>query len=248
MRPVAPLAAMARLRTHRRAVAAGVVALLVVVALAIGLAEGGGETTTPDDVPTLAEARAAVAGAPPALARLWSTPGGTAASGGVPVLDLDRAGFRRLLRGLRGRPVLVNVWYPGCPPCRREFPILRTAAAEYGDRMAFVGVATQDLGDLDAYLEANPTLYPHVRDPKALIARTELSAGLTYPSSVLIDPRGTIVAVKGSEYTSLQALRDDLAGRLDVRPGPAAATGATTRPSSPSAARPSAVPTTGATR
>lgn len=237
---MAPFAVMDRPRNHRRALAVGL-ALLVVIALAIGLAEGGAGTTAPDDVPTLAEARAAVAGAPPALARLWATPGGTAASGGVPVLDLDRAGFRRLLRGLRGRPVLVNVWFPGCPPCRREFPILRAAAAEYGERMAFLGVATQDFDDVDAFLKTNPTLYPHVRDPKATIARTELQAGNTYPSSVLIDARGTIVAVKGSEYTSLQALRDDLAGRLGVRIRPAAAGARTTRGSpGPAVAAPSA--------
>lgn len=218
---------MARLRSHRRALAAGVALLLVAVALAVGLAEGGTGTTSPDDVPSLPDARAQVDGAPAPLARLWSTPGGTPESGGVPVLDLDRDAFDELLRGLRGRPVLVNVWYPDCPPCVREFPILRTAAARYGRRMAFLGVATQgDRAEIGAFLRDQPTLYPHVRDPNARIARADLQAGNTFPSTVLIDPRGTIVAVRGSEYTSLSQLEGELRDELGVRPSrPALGTG-----------------------
>lgn len=220
---------MARPRPHRRAVAVGAVLLLVLVALVVGLVEGGTGTTPPDDVPTLPEARAQVDGAPAPLARLWATPGGTPASGGVPVLDLDRAAFGRLLRGLRGRPVLVNVWYPDCPPCVREFPILRAAAARYGRRMAFLGVATQgDRAEVGAFLRDQPTLYPHVRDPDARIARADLQAGNTFPSTVLIDPRGTVVAVRGSEYTSLAELEGELRDKLGVRPArPVAGTGTT---------------------
>lgn len=211
--------AVTRLRTHRRAVAAGVALLLIVVAVAIGLAEGGTGTTTPDDVPSLAEARARVAGAPAPLAALWATPGGTAETGGVAVLDLDRSAFARLLRDLRGRPVVVNVWFPDCAPCVREFPILRAAAARYGRRLAFLGVATQgDRAEVGAFLRGQPTLYPHVRDPGSRIARGELQAGNTFPSTVLIDPSGTIVGVRGSEYTSLAQLEDDLRDKLGVGP------------------------------
>ena len=215
---------MARLRTHRRAALAGVVVVLVVAALAVGLAEGGDDTSPPDDVPTLAEARTDVAGAPGPLARLYAARPGTAASGGVPVLDLDRTGFRRLLRGLRGRPVLVNVWYPACAPCRREFPILRTAAAAYGTRMAFLGVATEgSAADVDAFLRGQPTVYPHVRDDGLRIARGELQAGNTFPSTVLLDARGEIVDVRGSEYTSLPELETALADKLGLgRPAPVA--------------------------
>lgn len=209
---------MARLPTSRRALAAGAVGVLVVVALVIGLAEGGDGSTTPDDVPTLAEARADVAGAPPALARLYAARPGSEASGGVPILDLDRAGVRALLRGLRGRPVLVNVWYPGCAPCRREFPILRKAAATYGARMGFLGLATEgSTADVAAYLRGQPTLYPHVRDPNARIARADLEAGNSFPSSVLIDRTGEIAEVRLGEFHSLGELQDDLRRRFGLR-------------------------------
>lgn len=216
------------MRTHRRAVVAGAVLLLVAIALAIGIAEGGTETTPPEDVPSLAEARAAVAGAPGPLARLYATrAGGTA--GGTTLLEPDRAAFRDLVRDLRGHPVLVNVWYPKCAPCVREFPVLRTAAARYGTRMAFLGLATDgSRQEIEAFLGRQPTVYPHVRDPTARIARAELQAGNTYPSTVLIDAGGEIVDVRGSEYTSLAQLEGDLRAKLGV--GPAADASATTRP------------------
>lgn len=207
---------MVRLRPHRRAAVVGVVLVLVAVALVIGIAEGGTETTPPDDVPSLAQAREDVSGAPAPLARLYAMRAG-GPSGGPALIQPDREAFRALLRGLRGRPVLINVWYPDCAPCVREFPVLRTAAARYGTRMAFLGVATDgSRGEIEAFLRGQPTVYPHVRDPTARIARAELQAGNTYPSTVLIDAAGEIVDVRGSEYTSLAQLEGDLRGKLGV--------------------------------
>lgn len=45
------------------------------------------------------------------------------------------------------RPVVVNIWASWCTPCRSEAPLLRAAAAEYGDRVDFIGVAVRDSQD-----------------------------------------------------------------------------------------------------
>lgn len=42
------------------------------------------------------------------------------------------------------RPVLVNLWATWCGPCREEMPRLQAAYERFGDRVAFVGVDTQD--------------------------------------------------------------------------------------------------------
>lgn len=39
---------------------------------------------------------------------------------------------------------MVNVWASWCLPCRSEAPLLDQAHAEYGDRIAFIGVDVQD--------------------------------------------------------------------------------------------------------
>lgn len=63
-----------------------------------------------------------------------------------------------------GKPVLVNFWFPSCPPCRAEMPDLQAAYEKYGEQVAFIGV--QQLG-LDS--AANGQAF--VRE-----------LGLTYPS------------------------------------------------------------------
>lgn len=39
-----------------------------------------------------------------------------------------------------GRPVLINFWFPSCPPCRAEMPDLQAAHEKYGDEVDFIGV------------------------------------------------------------------------------------------------------------
>ena len=64
----------------------------------------------------------------------------------------------------KGKPVLVNFWFPSCPPCRAEMPDLQASYEQYGEEVAFIGV--QQLG-LDS--AANGQAF--VRE-----------LGLTYPS------------------------------------------------------------------
>ncbi|MGX6449514.1 TlpA family protein disulfide reductase, partial [Patulibacter sp. S7RM1-6] len=155
-----------------------------------------------DPVPTLAQARAAVADAPPALARVYSRP--------ATVLGLDRTGYDRYVRALRGHPVVVNAWYSDCAPCREEFPILRRAAAAHGDRIAFLGLNTaDDRAKAEAFLEGQPTVYPHVLDRGAAIARS-YGAGTVSPSTVILDAHGEVAAVHAGVYASLDELERDL--------------------------------------
>ncbi len=52
-----------------------------------------------------------------------------------------KAGETLRLSDLQGRPVVVNFWYPSCPPCRAEMPDLEEAfQAHRGQGVEFVGV------------------------------------------------------------------------------------------------------------
>ena len=52
-----------------------------------------------------------------------------------------KAGEVLRLSDLRGRPVVLNFWYPSCPPCRAEMPDLEQAfQAHRGKGVEFVGV------------------------------------------------------------------------------------------------------------
>ena len=58
------------------------------------------------------------------------------------VVDLDS--FGGILVGMRGTPVVVNVWASWCAPCRVEMPLLDRAADEYAGRVVFLGLASRD--------------------------------------------------------------------------------------------------------
>jgi cytochrome c biogenesis protein CcmG/thiol:disulfide interchange protein DsbE len=202
--------------------------VLIVVAAAIGLAQSGGSTPDPDDAPTVAEAREAVRGAPAPLAALYARGGALI---DVPPADLD--GF---LRRLRGYPVAINVWAEWCDPCRAEFPLLRTAAARYGTRVAFLGVnvdAAGDHGRAERFLDEQPTIYPSLTDPKGAISR-RLEATGGRPQTVFLDADGEIVTVRQGAYADLEQVVRDLrlyAG-LDGTSAPGT-TGAATTDSAP---------------
>lgn len=173
------------------------------VALVIGLLQTdvplAGSEGPP--APSVAQARAQVSGGPRPLRALYAQSNAL----------LSESTFERLLVSVRGYPVVVNVWASYCGPCRREFGMLRRAAARHGTRVAFIGVdADTTEGPARAFLEKNPTLYPHVRDPEGRIAN-RLSAGVVLPSTVILDTTGEIATVFAGEYPGLARLERDLA-------------------------------------
>lgn len=186
----------------------------IVVALAIGLSQGGGEVEQPDAVPTAEQAKRDVAQAPPPLKRLYAR--------GGELVQLSGDGFVEYIARLRGYPVVINKWAEWCGPCREEFPILRKAAARHGTRVAFIGLNSGDKRDrAEAFLRTQPTVYPNVRDPDEQIARA-LQAATVSPSTIFLDTKGNIVTVRQGVYSSLAQLERDLrqyAG-LDGRAAP----------------------------
>jgi cytochrome c biogenesis protein CcmG/thiol:disulfide interchange protein DsbE len=67
--------------------------------------------------------------------------------GDVPPLPAATPADLHALLAASDRPVVVNVWASWCAPCRSEAPLLRAAAAEWGDRVRFVGIDVRDSQD-----------------------------------------------------------------------------------------------------
>jgi cytochrome c biogenesis protein CcmG, thiol:disulfide interchange protein DsbE len=174
---------------------------LAAVLCAIGLAacgDDGGDGTgsaTPDY-------ERALAGAPPALARLYEQPN-KLLSGGVDA-------FERRLAELRGHPVVVNKWASWCGPCRAEFPFLQQAAARYGKRIAFLGVDSDDSEDAaEQFLSEFPVPYPSFFDPDQEIAAS-FNARLGFPSTAFYSPAGEVVFLRQGGYASQEDLFADI--------------------------------------
>lgn len=106
--------------------------------------------------------------------------------------DHDVASYAALLEGLRGTPVIVNVWASWCGPCRAEGPALADAATRYGDQVQFLGVDVLDARpDARAFIEEFGWPYPSIFDRTGAIRD---SLGLVgQPLTVFYDARGEVV-------------------------------------------------------
>lgn len=126
---------------------------------------------------------------------------------------VDAEAFGGILVGLRGTPVVVNVWASWCAPCRAEMPLLERAANTYRGRVVFLGVASRDTrGAAASFLDEVGVTYPNVFDESGAV-RAEL--GLRgFPTTYVFDAEGDLreAIVGGVSEQRLAAQLDDLAG------------------------------------
>jgi thiol-disulfide isomerase/thioredoxin len=121
--------------------------------------------------------------------------------------------FDGILAGLRGTPVVVNLWASWCAPCRAEMPLLQRAAEDYDGRIVFLGVDSKDRrAEAEKFLDDVGVDYPSVFD-----ATGEVRTGLGlrgFPTTYFFDAEGNLVAslTGGITEPKLAAQLRDLAG------------------------------------
>jgi thiol-disulfide isomerase/thioredoxin len=105
-------------------------------------------------------------------------PAAQTSDGGLPDVSLPcLGGGRRVdLSTLRG-PLMINVWYAACGPCRKEMPALAEFYKKYGDRVGVLGVDFQDTvpGEALDLAKKSGVTYPLVADPGGTLQETDLS-------------------------------------------------------------------------
>ena len=119
--------------------------------------------------------------------------------------------FEGILVGLRGQPVVVNIWASWCAPCRTEMPLLQRAAETYAGQATILGVDSRDnAGPADAFLEDVGVSYPNVFDATGDIRKALGLRG--FPTTYFFDDTGAIVAtvVGGISEARLAAQLDEL--------------------------------------
>jgi thiol-disulfide isomerase/thioredoxin len=124
-------------------------------------------------------------------------------SGGLPNLTLPCLGNGPAVRlsGLRGKPLLINVWAGPCPPCQREAPKIQEVYAKAAGRLEVLGIVYGPYPDtVDDALDASRGLglhYPSVFDSDGRIRDSIRSAGI--PFTIFVTPDGKIAYIQRGE-------------------------------------------------
>jgi thiol-disulfide isomerase/thioredoxin len=172
--------------------------LLAVAVLAIALLAGCGmddPESTPADDARFQDAPAPIAGLHDQANEL---------------LDGGPDAFKAQLADLEDYPVVVNKWASWCAPCRQEFPYFQRQSERLAEKVAFVGVNSND-NDEDArnFLEEYPVPYPSYKDPSLEIAEV-FKGQIAFPTTAFYDSKGDLAYVKQGGYASEEDLSADI--------------------------------------
>ena len=139
--------------------------------------------------------------------------------GGLPVLTLPCLGDGPdvVLSGLRGTPMLINIWASWCPPCIAEMPYLAQAARDHSDELLVLGIDVQDRPgsalDLAAALDIG---FASVSDPGFDIRAPLVIPGP--PVTFFVDADGVIQGRQDGAFPTQQALAEQLSSYLGIDP------------------------------
>lgn len=121
------------------------------------------------------------------------------------------------LAGLRGTPVVLNVWASWCPPCRAEMPYLTGLARDAGDSLIVLGVDVQDS-------RAAGTAYAEQVGLASVFdesGKTRVTLGWSGPPvTYLVKADGTIAHTQYGAFPDAESLREAVATHLGVRVEP----------------------------
>jgi thiol-disulfide isomerase/thioredoxin len=176
--------------------------VLVPLAAVAALAGACGSDEPQSAAPRANQAKQALEGAPPELARVHRQAN--------QLLGGGARAFERRLAELEGHPIVVNKWASWCPPCRSEFPFFQRQSIERGKEIAFLGVDSND-NDADAreFMREFPVSYPSYRDPDLSVAAV-FKGVQAFPTTAFYDSKGELAFVHQGGYSSERKLVEDI--------------------------------------
>ncbi|MBU2695041.1 TlpA disulfide reductase family protein [Nocardioides sp. WV_118_6] len=111
---------------------------------------------------------------------------------------------------LRGKVVVINVWWSGCGPCRAEMPMLVEAEKELGkDNVSFLGINIRDLAPetAEAFERDRGVDYPSLYDPGSeTLLKMGRYAPYAPPATLVLDREGRVAALINGPIPSKSTL------------------------------------------
>lgn len=138
--------------------------------------------------------------------------------GGLPDVELAclGGGTPVHLAGLRGRPMMINLWAQWCGPCRTEAPYLAAVARASGRAITILGVDYADPRPDYAieFARAAGWRYPQLADPDLALRGPLQIAGP--PQTFFVRADGTIAYRHLGPFTSVTQIKNLARSHLGV--------------------------------
>ena len=147
-----------------------------------------------------------------------SDPDVAAVTPGLPDLVLSCLGGGREVRlaGLRGRPMMINVWAQWCGPCREEAPFISAVAAANTSNLMIMGIDYEDPRPELAieFAQLSAWTFPQLVDrEKALAGPLQITGP---PQTFFVRADGTIAHRHLGPFASADQIRVAAKQHLEV--------------------------------
>ena len=120
----------------------------------------------------------------------------------LPAINLENVDGQEVsTQSLLNKPLVVNVWYSTCEPCRRELPALAKADMQYRDQVRFVGVNIKDSATVAREFASQYGVKFELLLDKNGQFISQLGIA-TAPVTLAIDQQGVIVGQKAGEISA----------------------------------------------
>jgi thiol-disulfide isomerase/thioredoxin len=128
---------------------------------------------------------------------------------GLPALTLPCLGGGRPvhLAGLRGTPMVVNVWAQWCGPCREEIPLFQRLHERSSGQLRVLGIDLQDpnMGMALAFAAETGMTYPQLQDLDGAVPDALRVRGI--PLTVFVAADGRVAYTQQGVVDSARELR-----------------------------------------
>jgi thiol-disulfide isomerase/thioredoxin len=111
---------------------------------------------------------------------------------------------------LKGKIVVLNFWFMGCSPCRKEMPALNELAFEYAKQpdVVFIAIALDRKWDLQDFIKTHPLAYHIIDEGQFYADRYNVHL---YPTNVVLSKDGQVLfSDEGFSNTTQYWLRKNI--------------------------------------
>ncbi|MFZ9368825.1 MAG: TlpA family protein disulfide reductase [Ilumatobacteraceae bacterium] len=120
----------------------------------------------------------------------------------LPAIKLEHVDGQEIsTQSLLNKPLIINVWYSTCEPCRRELPALANADMQYRNLVRFVGVNIKDSATVAREFAAQYGVEFELLLDKNGLFISQLGIA-TAPVTLAINQQGVIVGQKAGEISA----------------------------------------------